>query len=77
MSTKLSAGEPRIIHRHCGGYLALSTSSQAPKIGVTANTEEEAKEKLNATLDRWYEILDASLSRDPALQVFDQPPPPL
>jgi hypothetical protein len=60
-----SAPDPRIVRRFCGGYLAISTSSDGPKIGVTADTEEEARERLSATLKRWLEILDDATDRGP------------
>jgi hypothetical protein len=52
------ANGPRIVRRFCGGYLAISTSSDGPRIGVAADTEGEARERLSATLKRWLEILD-------------------
>jgi hypothetical protein len=55
----IDSADMRIIRRECGGYLALSISNRVPKIGVTAVTEDEACIKLNATLERWLEILDA------------------
>jgi hypothetical protein len=61
--------EPRIIQRRCGGFLALSTSTRAPKIGVTADTEEEAREKLNAALGRWLEILDEATDNPAILRL--------
>ena len=60
MSNERPPAEPQIIQRHCGGYLALSTSAQAPRIGVTADTEDEAKEKFHRAFTRWMEILDGS-----------------
>ena len=52
----IELSQMRIIRRQRGGYLALSICS--PRIGVTADTEDEAKEKLNYTFARWMEILD-------------------
>jgi hypothetical protein len=52
--------EYRIIRRQCGGFLAISVSADAPRIGVFADTEEEAVNKLATTLSRWREILDGA-----------------
>ncbi len=49
--------EPRIIHRECGGVLAVSASSDALRIGVAAKTEAQAREQFAASYARCAEIL--------------------
>jgi hypothetical protein len=44
---------PRLIHRECGGWLAVSGSSEPIKIGVTADTEDEAAEKYHERINAW------------------------
>lgn len=59
--------EPRIVRRHRGGYLAISSAQ--PRIGVAAETEEEARSKFHSTMGRWLEIL-AGDQRPPAIPEF-------
>lgn len=48
---------PRTIARKCGGWLAVSPPSLSLKIGVEADTEEEAVAKFYAAVSRSREIL--------------------
>lgn len=59
--------EAQTIARHCGGWLAVSAPDALVHIGVTASTEEEARQALAAALDRWEAILtkDAPSDRRP------------
>lgn len=50
----------RIVHRKCGGWLALSPTGFPLQIGVTAETEEGARASFAQTLARWEALLCAS-----------------
>lgn len=54
---------PSLIRRQCGGWLAVSPSTECIKIGVTGSTEIEAEERYTAALARWkaLEINAASI----------------
>ncbi len=52
-----SLERPRMVRRHCGGWLALSPEGAGLKIGVVAHTEEMARQKFEATLTEWRETL--------------------
>lgn len=54
---------PLLIKRACGGWLAVAPDGAEFRIGATAQTESEAREKFLATLDRWGEILSAERVR--------------
>lgn len=49
---------PQVIHRQCGGYLAISPMGCAIGIGVTAETEDAVLAEFSTTYRRWIEILD-------------------
>jgi hypothetical protein len=51
---------PRVIHRVCGGYLAISPDGCALGIGVTADTEEEVLVEFAAHYRKCIEILESS-----------------
>lgn len=51
------AESPRIVHRECGGFLALPGPREGIRIGVTAASEAEARERYAATRARALEIL--------------------
>lgn len=55
---------PDLVRRTGGGWLAIAPSGATFSIGVTAPTEEEAREKFKSVLARWFEIIseDASVS---------------
>jgi hypothetical protein len=48
---------PLVSPRKCGGWLAKSPNGATLCIGVTANSETEAREKFLRSLDRCAEIL--------------------
>lgn len=47
---------PEVIHRHCGGYLAISPKGCAIQIGVTDDTAESVIAKFATTYARWIEL---------------------
>jgi hypothetical protein len=47
---------PHLVRRTRGGWLAVAPSEATFRIGVTASTEEEAKEKFCFVYSRWIEI---------------------
>jgi hypothetical protein len=49
---------PKIVPRQCGGWLALAPRTALFRIGVTAETEDAAKEKFRTVYSRWIEILN-------------------
>lgn len=51
----------RLIHRKCGGWLAVSNRWADIKIGVAADTESEAREKYEATVEAWRKLLAGEL----------------
>lgn len=48
---------PRVVERHCGGWLAYSAPQAALKIGVVAKTERAARERFVIAVDEWQTIL--------------------
>lgn len=48
---------PRLVHRQCGGWLALAPRDASLQIGVWADSEQEAIEKYRTTLDDWNATL--------------------
>lgn len=55
---------PNLIHRRCGGWLAVSPRSEPIKIGVTADTRDDAICMFIASLERWRLIkADAASTR--------------
>lgn len=55
---RIAAISPNLIHRTCGGWLAVSPRKTGISLGVTAATKEEAREKFRFVFARWLEILD-------------------
>lgn len=51
---------PRLIQRHCGGWLALSPADSDLQIGVPADSREVAVEKYRATVARCRNLLAES-----------------
>lgn len=49
---------PNLIKRFGGGWLAISPKGAFLSIGVTAKTEEEAREKFGSSYKDWLEILE-------------------
>jgi len=56
MTGNLSSS-PRIVARKCGGWLAVSPPNSALRIGVTANTQDEAASKFTAAEAEWSLLL--------------------
>lgn len=54
------AESPRLVQRHCGGWLALAPEGAALRIGVSAESPDAAREKYRATVEEW----NAALARD-------------
>lgn len=52
-----SGAHLRIVHRKCGGVLALSPDGDALQIGVVASTEEEARDRFSQSRARCIELL--------------------
>ena len=52
--------EPRLIERHCGGWLAVSGRDDPVQIGVEAPTREEAITLFNEHRARWEETLSTA-----------------
>jgi hypothetical protein len=51
---------PDIIKRTCGGWLAVSPRRARFRIGVTAATEDEAKENFRFAFGRWLELAEGT-----------------
>lgn len=49
---------PITMARECGGWLAVTPPDAAIRIGVSAATENEARQALATALDRWAAILN-------------------
>lgn len=45
--------EPKLIERHCGGWLAVSADSEPLKIGTTGGDEREAREEYYRSYKKW------------------------
>ena len=52
-----SETKPKIVKRECGGWLAVAPPRAAFRMGVTAQSEDEAIEKFKISQARWAEIL--------------------
>lgn len=48
-----TATTPRIIKRHCGGYLAVSEEGSRFTVGVEGDTEEEVRQRFQESLKMW------------------------
>ena len=66
---------PNLIRRQCGGWLAVSPSTEGIKIGATGGTEAEAEERYRDALARWRS-LDISAANTRATDPTYQPLPP-
>ena len=51
---------PDLVRRTGGGWLAVAPNGAFLSIGVTAPTENEAREKFRSVLNRWIEILNSA-----------------
>lgn len=56
---------PKLIHRACGGWLAVSPDGACLRIGVTAETEDGARKRYQQTVARWMETLFKPLPQPP------------
>jgi hypothetical protein len=54
---EISTGNPRLVRRNCGGWLALPPRESSLRIGVWADTEEEARLKYRTAVDEWRATL--------------------
>lgn len=61
-----SALNPRIIHRECGGWLALSPPDEALRIGVVASTQDAAEAQYRASLAQWRLAFSEAANRTAA-----------
>jgi hypothetical protein len=57
-----AAIQPELIRRDCGGWLAVAPNGACFSMGVTAGTEEEAREKFRYVFARWLEIVSDTKS---------------
>ena len=57
--SELSEIAPNLIKRFGGGWLAISPKGDFLSIGVTAKTEEEARQKFGLAYKKWVEILES------------------
>lgn len=62
---------PRIVQRHCGGWLALAPLDASLRIGVAADSETAARDKYRTAVHEWEKTLalggvaDARVSAEP------------
>lgn len=56
-SERIAEIRPDMIRRRCGGWLAVAPDGACFSMGVTAPTEEEAREKFGSAFGRWLEII--------------------
>lgn len=61
--TDAVAHKPYLRAREGGGWLAVSEPGDGLRIGVTADTEPEARERFNASMQAWLRLLDAARRR--------------
>lgn len=50
---------PQMVRRSGGGWLAKAQKGAILSLGVTAATEEQAREKFRSAINRWVEILES------------------
>lgn len=48
---------PRLIERHCGGWLAVSPEGCSVRIGVTGDAPEQAIAAFEVAMSQWRRIL--------------------
>lgn len=58
-------GDPQVIERACGGWLARAPSDSPVRIAVTADTEAGAREALADALEEWGRLLASAASDAP------------
>ena len=56
-SVKIVDVSPHVIRRECGGWLATAPNGRPFRIGVTAETEAEAREKFSRSVRVWLDCL--------------------
>ena len=54
---QIEAGSPRLVQRHCGGWLALAPEGASLKIGVSADSEDAARDKYRTAVEEWNATL--------------------
>jgi len=59
--------EPMVIRRECGGWLATTPIGETPRIGITAATEDEVRNRFRQAMARWAETLQESPAEAPGL----------
>jgi len=52
-----SESGPMVVHRACGGWLAFAPTGSELRIGVTADSEREARNQYAETVARWRAML--------------------
>jgi hypothetical protein len=57
------AHEPILIERACGGWLAVTQPDDSLRIGVTADTEAEARAAFDEAVVAWERLLALSAER--------------
>jgi hypothetical protein len=60
MARELGAREtirPNVVRRPYGDWLAASTHGACLCVGVIGSTEQEARERFEAEVQRWFEII--------------------
>ncbi len=64
LTEKWSAIRPRLIERACGGWLAISPADAGLRIGVTAQTEQEARDKFMEMFVEWKRSIEVDSTGD-------------
>lgn len=49
---------PRVVPRACGGWLAVSPRWARFSVGVTGQTEEEARDRFHSVFARWVSLME-------------------
>jgi hypothetical protein len=57
-SDRITDVRPKLRRRACGGWLAICPSGEGLSFGITALTEQEARDKFRFAFGRWLEILN-------------------
>lgn len=52
--------EPRVIQRHCGGWIARSNREDRLQIGVTGKDRSEAVARYGAALRHWERLFECA-----------------
>lgn len=66
---------PKLIERQCGGWLAISPACEPIKIGVSAETEQDAAFRYRVALAQWRMLLAprTDLGREVARCIEEKP----